>query len=172
MGNIELTPKQEKYCQMFVKYGSRSTAYRKSYETDGMKQTTIWTKASILHRKPEIQARVRELQEDLSKRNALTLDRAIQALSEIATFDILDLYDHNGNLKPLDEIPKPARLSIQDIRVSEGKITGIKILNKLDALEKLLKYFGAYQADTKQQKEVEPLKIVIISPNETKDIKG
>ena len=160
MKKKELTPKQEKYCQMYVKYSNKSVAYRKAYNTENMKPESVHQKAFEVHNNVKIQLRIEELQKQLEKRNALSLDKVVQALSEIATFDIQDIYDDDGNVKPLSEIPKSARMAIQSVKSFEigsdkkgtkATIRYVKLLNKLEAFDKLMKHFGGYEKDNTQK---------------------
>ncbi len=155
-----LTPKQEKYAQMYVKYGNKTVAYKKAYNTENMKPESINRKAFEVHENGNVTARIAELQAELEKRNAMTLDRVIKSIAQIATFDIAEIYDDKGNIKPIHEIPKSVRIAIQSIKTFElgdndnranARIRDVKLLNKLDAFEKLMKYFGGYEKDNKQK---------------------
>ena len=156
---MELTPKQEKFCQEYVKYGNKTVAYKNSYDTETMNVATVNNSAYKLFNKPEIKARIEQIQSELAKRNKMTLDKVVKAISDIATFDIADLYDDKGKLLPLNEIPKSARSAITKLKTFELKMDGevigenkeVFLANKLDAFEKLMKYFGGYEKDNEQK---------------------
>ena len=155
----ELTPKQEKYAQMYVKYGSKTVAYKKAYNTENMKPESINRLAFEVHENVKVTSRIAEIQAELEKRNAMTLDKVIKSIADIATFDIAEIYDEDGKIKPIHEMPKKARSAIQSLKTLElgddkkgqARIRDVKVLNKLDAFEKLMKYFGGYEKDNKQK---------------------
>ena len=45
---LNLTPKQERFCQLYIELGNASEAYRQSYDADSMAEPTVNTKASEL----------------------------------------------------------------------------------------------------------------------------
>lgn len=160
---MSLTPKQELFCQKYVLTGNKSEAYRIAYNADNMKDETIHKKASALTSKEEVRGRIQEIQKDLEDRNKLNLDKVIQHISEIATFDIAECYNESGRLKSIHDIPKNIRSAITGIKVYEentfidgnkikiGETKELKIINKLDALKDLMKHFGGYENDNKQK---------------------
>lgn len=95
--------------------------------------------------------------EEIKQAAKMTLEKAVQQISEIATFDIAECYNENGSLKSIHDIPKHIRTSISGIKVTEefegfgkdrestGFTKELKIINKLDAYEKLMKHLGGYE---------------------------
>jgi len=158
-----LTPKQEKFCQEYIITGNKSEAYRNSYSAGNMKSETINNKAYQLMLREDIRARVEQLQNELKKRNEITLDKVIKGIADIATFDIAELYDENGVFKNIHDIPKNVRTAISGIKTLEefdgygkdkesiGFTKDVKIINKLDAYRELMKYFGGYELHNKQK---------------------
>ena len=59
----KLTPKQEKFCQIYVTTGNASEAYRSSYNASKSKDTTIHRRAKELLDNSKISARIGELQD-------------------------------------------------------------------------------------------------------------
>lgn len=79
----KLTPKQEKFCQLYIEeLGNASEAYRQAYSCGKMKDETINNKAYILSKKGEIRARISELQAEHRERHNLTVDDLINELEE------------------------------------------------------------------------------------------
>jgi len=69
----KLTPKQEKFAQLYVELGNASEAYRRSYNVkETTKDTTINVKASELLSNGNVSVRVKELQENLKQKNQIT----------------------------------------------------------------------------------------------------
>lgn len=161
-----LTVKQEKFCQAYLKLGDKSAAYREAYNASNMKPESINRKAFEVFENVNIRSRIEFLQEEVKKRNDVTIDEIVQSLAGMMRFDIAELYDERGNLKAIHEIPKEARLMIHQLDSEElfdsygkertliGHTKKIRTYSKLDAVEKLMKHLGGYEKDNNQQKAV------------------
>ena len=77
-----LTPKQEKFCQLYIELGNASEAYRQSYDCSKMQKSTINTKAKELLKNGPITVRIEELQQEHRQRHNLTVDNIIADLQE------------------------------------------------------------------------------------------
>ena len=77
-----LTPKQEKFCQLYIELGNASEAYRQSYDCSKMQTSTINTKAKELLKNGPITVRIEELQQEHRQRHNLTVDNIIADLQE------------------------------------------------------------------------------------------
>lgn len=77
-----LTPKQTRFCQLYVELGNASKAYRQSYHADNMSNTTIHRKASELLAMDKIKSQVDELQAGHRQRHDLTVDDLLAELEE------------------------------------------------------------------------------------------
>ncbi len=80
----KLTPKQEKYCQEYIKTGSKSEAYRLAYNAENMKPESINVKAVQTYNQDKIRLRIEQLQEATEKRNDITIDWVIGKLKKVA----------------------------------------------------------------------------------------
>lgn len=73
----KLTPKQEKFCQLFVELGNASEAYRRSYNPKTT-PNTVHVKACELRKLDHIQKRINEIKQSLSdfnlENNAIKID--------------------------------------------------------------------------------------------------
>ena len=79
---MNLTDKQEKFCQKVVELSNNSEAYREAYDTSRMKDATVHRSAKELMSNPKIAARLEELREELRERYRLTVDDLIGELEE------------------------------------------------------------------------------------------
>lgn len=157
---MALTDKQELYCQNYVVCLNQSTAYRLSYDADAMNSNTVAVEACRIHNDPNITLRIKELQAEHYERNKATIDELVNTLSGMVRFDIADLYDDNGNLLNIKEMPLIARQMISEISSDHirmgGEVIGetkkVKTIAKLDAVEKLMKHLGGYEKDNFQKK--------------------
>lgn len=77
-----LTWKQEKFCQVYVRLGDASAAYREAYVTDRMKPESIHRKAKEVKDNVKVAARIAELQGEIKQHHNLTVDALIAELEE------------------------------------------------------------------------------------------
>ena len=82
MDKIKLTPKQEKFCQVYIETGNASEAYRQAYNAEKMRPDTVNNKAYGLLQKGGIRARLDELRAEHKKRHEITVDTLVAELEE------------------------------------------------------------------------------------------
>ena len=75
-----LTPKQERFAQLYIELSNASEAYRRSYNAARMKAETIHVKASQLLGQGKIAVRVAELQSEHRARHSITIDSLTEDL--------------------------------------------------------------------------------------------
>lgn len=80
-----LIHKKEEFCQNIMDGMNQADAYRNSYDTENMSDSTIYKKASELMRKPDIRARLAELRAALDELDIFPRSERLQTLKEIAT---------------------------------------------------------------------------------------
>lgn len=159
-----LTDKQEKYCQAYVICANQSTAYRIAYNAEDMNSNTIAVKACELHANGNVSVRIKQIQKEVYERNKITIDELVQDLAGMVRFDIADMYDEDGNMLPIKQMPLPVRQMIQQLETDEiyvtidgkkeviGHTKKVRTIPKLDAVEKLMKHLGGYEKDNFQKK--------------------
>jgi phage terminase small subunit len=81
-----MTPKQEKFCQLYVELGNASEAYRRSYDAASMSTASVNRKAKELLDNGKIAARLDQLRTTHAKRHAVTVDDIAQMLREDREF--------------------------------------------------------------------------------------
>lgn len=81
-----MTPKQEKFCQLYIELGNASEAYRQAYDTKNMQPATINVKACQLLGQDKIAVRVRELRNAAAERHEMTVDVIAKMLIEDREF--------------------------------------------------------------------------------------
>jgi phage terminase small subunit len=80
----KVTPKQEKFCQIFAATGNATKAYRTAYNVRPDTDVAIhYVEASRLLKLPHVAARVAELRAIIRDANLMTLDAILHDLSEI-----------------------------------------------------------------------------------------
>lgn len=85
MAEINLTPKQESFCQLYIELGNASEAYRQSYDADSMQSDTINRKAKELLDNGKISARLELIRKEHSMRHNITVDTLLLELEEART---------------------------------------------------------------------------------------
>lgn len=158
MAREGLTPKQEKFAQLFMQHGIASDAYRQSYAASNMTDKQIWEEASKLLSSPKVSQRVAELKAEQAEKFAVTRDRVIAEVAKIAFFDIRSIFNDDGSLKhvkDLDDAAAAAIAGIETIQIGDdGQLImtkKFKMSDKNVALEKLMKHLGLYELDNKQK---------------------
>tara|TARA_R110001606_G_scaffold398055_1_gene576184 strand:- start:876 stop:1397 length:522 start_codon:yes stop_codon:yes gene_type:complete len=156
---MSLTPKQEKFCQEYVKTGNKSEAYRLSYSTKNQSKKSINENASRLSKEIKVLSRITQLQKELAERNKMDIDECVQKLSAMARFDLLDLYNEDGTLKNLSDIPVESRMAIESLDVDEIRVEGavightkkVKLSSRRSNIIELMKHLGGYEKDNNQK---------------------
>lgn len=158
----KLTPKQEAFCQAYIRLGDKSAAFREAYSTSNMKSETIHSRACRLTSEYKISARIESLRTEVKEDNKVTINEIVNTLADMLRFDIAELYDSNGNLLNLKSIPKKARLMISQLETDEirlkgesiGQVKKVKVFDKMQSIEKLMKHLGGYEKDNNQKQPV------------------
>lgn len=153
---MELTEKQEAFCQSYIELGNKSEAYRQAYDADAMNSNSVRVAANEVFNVPNVSLRIEQLQKEIRERNKIKIDDVLSVLTDMIKFDISELYDENDNLKSIKDIPKEHRQMIASIKSFEdsqggGSFKEIKTLNKLDVIEKFMKHLGGYEKDNSQK---------------------
>lgn len=149
---IELTPKQEAFCNEYLVDLNASGAARRAGYSEDTAYSIGWENL----RKPDIQARIAELRDQMGKGFNVTRERIIQELALIAFGDTKNLFDESGNLKSPDDWDEEGRVvSAYEETVTEfgdEESGGTKTTKKvkqwektkaLDSLAKMLGIAGA-----------------------------
>src|SRR5690625_2534072 len=149
---MSLTPKQEKFCQLFVRYGDKSKAYRGAYNSENMKPETINERASRLSHEYKISARIEELKEELQKREVYTLEKYIKR-------DISLMEKYEAALAVLEN---PAS-DKKEVTAAERMIKFIGANGYNSAQERLSKQHGFFERDnTQKQPVIKPIEFQVI----------
>src|SRR6478736_6432823 len=116
---MELTEKQEKFCQAYIELSDKSKAYRVAYDADAMNSNSVAVAAQEVFKNPNVTLRIEELQKELRERNKVKIDDVIGYLADMIKFDIAEIYEENGRMKSIHDIPKPHREMILSVKVYE-----------------------------------------------------
>ncbi len=75
---MPLTPKQEKFAQVWHATGNKSEAYRQAYNCENMSDEAIKVEANKVSGNPNVSLTFAELQKSAQKRNNVTVDTVSQ----------------------------------------------------------------------------------------------
>ena len=78
---MALTPKQEKFAQLYVELGNASEAYRQAYNSKG-KQESVAVEASKLLSGPNVSIRVEQIRKELAESSQIGLKELLNELEE------------------------------------------------------------------------------------------
>lgn len=81
-----MTPKQEKFCALYIELGNASAAYRGAYDAANMKAETVTKRASELLADGEVTGRVKELRALHAELHGMTVAHIAAMLLEDRTF--------------------------------------------------------------------------------------
>ncbi len=80
MPHVNLTAKQEAFCQGIADGLGQADAYRAAYDAEGMKDNTIYPLASKLMKNSKVAARIAELRESVQEKQLWSREMSIKAL--------------------------------------------------------------------------------------------
>lgn len=94
------------------------------------------------------------LDKEFTKRNAridFDQDTAIKEVAAMAFSNLADIFDHNGRIIPLENMPRSISCALHEVVTSKAEqeeqkvvISKYTLRNKLPALEMLFKHFGLF----------------------------
>lgn len=168
-----LDPVEEDFCQQYVANGVAWTAYRDTvakHRGQTGNPDTLRKSASQFTHKPHIKARVDQIKRQVYQAAEVSPGRIIHEYAKLAFFDIRNVFDQKGNLKPVHQMDDATaagiaglEISVDDVtrkqdiynedsddigRVDETKTTTrtakLKLIDKTKALDSLAKIMGMH----------------------------
>jgi len=140
----------------------------------GYSPKTARVQASRMLNTDEIKEYAQERLVELYAPNRGTIDECISLLMDIARTDVSDIYNEDGSIKAIKDMPRHAKQAITEVeqgveyewdellerRVPRHYIKKIKLEGKKGALVEVLKIMGGYKLDN-EQKAVAPIQLTI-----------
>jgi phage terminase small subunit len=115
VGPSGLTPKQERFCWLYVEKSSASEAYRLAYDVGpDTKPESIHRSAAELLANPKVTSRIEAIRAELRERSAITLDSLVERLRSIIDGDIRRVCDW-GPAIPLKDPTTGEVIVVQDV---------------------------------------------------------
>lgn len=140
-----LSLQQEAFCREYVvDYNGNKAALRANYAPKSAR-----SQASDLLTRPNIQARIRKLEEAKSIRARVTVDEVIAELAKFAFLDVksqfANINESGTTLKPFEELDGTVFASINEKRGKDGDVwIEVRFPDKMKALELLGQHLGAF----------------------------
>ena len=82
MAKVDLTPRQESFCQLYIELGNASEAYRQSYDADSMNENTVNREASRLLDNHKVATRLDIIRKEHAMRHNITVNSLLLELEE------------------------------------------------------------------------------------------
>lgn len=80
MADVKLTAKQEAFAQAIADGMGQADAYRMAYDAEGMKDNTVYPKASRMMNEGKIRARIDELKAQVAEKQLWTREMSVKGL--------------------------------------------------------------------------------------------
>jgi len=91
-----LTEKQEAFAQGLAEGLTNAEAYRRAYQTEGMKENTIWTEACKLAQHPKVDARLNELLAEKRGKNSMEANKRAERNADRVWRNVWRLAEGDG----------------------------------------------------------------------------
>jgi len=159
----KLTPKQKRFVQEYlIDLNGKQAAIRAGYS-----KNTAESQASTLLRNPKVQTAVIKGKKRIADKLEVTAERVIAEYAKLAFLDPSVFFTEDGDLLPIQDMPKDAVAAIGGFEVvtmiKRGKtddetsdpdyLKKVKLIDKKGALDSLSRHLGLFEADNKQQKD-------------------
>lgn len=155
---MELTEQQKKFCREYMKdFNGAQSAIRAGYSQRAAKEqaSRLLTNANVAIFLASLKAQASEAHKGLA-------DIIVAELIKLGFSDIKNFLDSDNTIKDISQLSSELTACVESIKKTEtefgegetrGKKTSIqiKLHSKLEALEKLARYVGLYEADNRQR---------------------
>ena len=150
MGKQKLTPKQKLFCELYT--GSSMFNATDAARRAGYSKEVAGIQGFENLRKPNIIEYISKLKEKLLKKINGSHSETMHNINVLANLNIQDLYNEDGNLIPINKLPRDvayAISSIKTIRRKDGEefdtIDELKTIDKTKMLEMKAKIMKLYE---------------------------
>ncbi|RLB94822.1 MAG: terminase small subunit [Deltaproteobacteria bacterium] len=151
----KLTPKQARFVEEYLIDLNATQAYiRAGYAAKGA-AVSACKLLTIL----KIQTYIQKKRADMSEKLEISAERVLQEHAKIAFYNIIDLFNDDGTMKPINEIKRSLGAAMHGIEVVDISsdenvntlIKKIRFQSKDKALDALSKHLGLFDADNTQK---------------------
>jgi len=161
-GNGKLTPLQAKFVDEYLKDLNATQAAKRA----GYSKKTAEVIGCNLLSLVKTQRAIQHQRDKLSAKAQIDQEWVLERYKRLIEFHLDEIYEEDGSLKPLSQIPKNALYAIQSFKNMKNKSTStfkqgqkttemflqdIKLPNKRDVLDSLARHLGMFEKDNAQQ---------------------
>ena len=154
MAKSTLTPKQSRFIREYlIDLNATAAAKRAGYSNNKSAEVTGFRLLS----NDKIAAEISKAMDKRGEKTGITAERVVRELACIAFLDIKDLFEEDGSVKLVRDMPENARRAISGLDVCElfddekgaqkhaiGLIKKLRNWSKIDALELLGKHLNMF----------------------------
>lgn len=117
-----LSDREDWFCREYVADAAENATEAYSRVFKAIRSTSSVEGCRLL-KKPNIRARINELREDRAKRLGVSSDAVLAGIAKLAFYDVRNLFDSDGRIKPIDELDPDLSSVISGIETMH-KVTG------------------------------------------------
>lgn len=152
MSKHDITPNQWRFLLAYTSLENGFNATQAYMSVPGLTEDyqSAAATASRWLKEPKVKAALSDILDDQLARMQATEDKALIGLARIAFIDPDKFYDDQGRLIPINELPKEARLAIQEFEEEitlkrdntedDTRLKKVKLSSRMEALKTLMKY--------------------------------
>lgn len=137
-----LTGKQAAFCEAYVRNGRKASgAYREVYDTRGMSDAAVHSKAWELLANAAVAARIDALEAEYERLSSLSKDEAVRMVTGFLRGSLADAFDPETGSVDVERLPGAVRPFVYRIRMAGGGVD-VSVPDKKGLLELLGKWCG------------------------------
>lgn len=148
-----LRPRQRRFIQEYLVDLNATAAYKRAgYRAKNDNVAAV--EGHRLLRNPKIRTVVKQELDRRMFAAGIKGERVLREAAYIALADpanVFDFREDSVKLLPLNSIPEHAWRTIASIRFKDGQVAEIRFWSKIEALDKLFKHLGLFDADNRQK---------------------
>lgn len=135
--------RQRRFVDAYFAHNENVSAAMRSL---GYSPHTVGAQGSRMLKDVKIQEMIKKRREELAQKTALTAEEVIASLARAVRFDPRLLYDKNGRLKKITELPDEVALELEGIDISPKKMK-LDFPKKHAARDQAMRFFGLFAKD-------------------------
>lgn len=151
---MALNAKQSRFCEEYViDLNATQAAIRAGYS-----KKTAGAQGFDLLKKLEINKKIAGLQKAISEKNGDLAQKVVDELVKIGFSNVQNYINHSNKIKDLSRIDAKKAAAVSSVKKTvttiggnKKEVTEFRLWDKTDALEKLGKHLGIFEADNKQK---------------------
>jgi phage terminase small subunit len=105
-------------------------------------------------RKPAVQSLIAERAQKVAEQTEMSTSRWAAELSAVAFANVGDLYDAEGELLPVAQMPRHVQAALTPIRITSDGEVEYRFLDKVAALVTMARHLGLFERDNAQQSDI------------------